>query len=246
MKHIIFIIVFVFIAAGASAQKVVRDSIRLGNKAFEEFRFNDAESFFKSAIANDPSSKDASFNLANTYYKQSKWDEALKEYQHYLALESENKENMGAAWHNIGNTMLKKKDLKQAMEAYKKALRFNPKDDEARYNLAVVQKILKDQEENEDKKKQPDQNDQKEDQQKKDQDKKQNQQDEQNQQQNKDDQQKKPEQQDGEQQMSRENANQILQAIEEDEKQTQEKVNRMKASERKKQNEENKRQNKDW
>lgn len=241
MKQILFIIACLLMTSAVSAQKVVRDSIRLGNKAFEEQRYHEAEINFKSALNKDPKSKEASFNLANTYYKQSRWDDALKEYQHYLTIENENQTDMGSAWHNIGNTLLKKKELKQSMDAYKNALRLNPTDENSRYNLAVVQKILKDQEDesggggqDQDQKQQQDQKqDQK--------DQKQDQQ--QDQQQDKKD--KKPEEQD-QQQVSRESANQILQAIEQDEKETQEKVKQMKAAEKQKQNEDNKKQNKDW
>lgn len=237
MKQIILIIACLLAASAVSAQKVVRDSIRLGNKAFTEQRYQEAERNFRSALERDPKSKEASFNLANTYYKQSKWDEALKEYQHYLTIESENPVDMSSAWHNIGNTLLKKKELKQSMDAYKNALRLNPADEESRYNLAVVQKILKDQEDNQDNQ------DQKQDQQQQQQDKQQ--QDQQQNQNQQNQQQKKPEEQQ-DQQVSRESANQILQAIEQDEKETQERVKQMKAAEKQRQNEDNKRQNKDW
>ncbi|MFR9166098.1 MAG: tetratricopeptide repeat protein [Dysgonomonas sp.] len=237
MKQILFIITFtIFATSGIFAQKVVRDSIRTGNKAYSEQRYHEAESNYKSAINQNPASKEASYNLANTYYKQSRWDDALKEYQHYLTLETDNTDKMSSAWHNIGNTMLKKKDLKQSMEAYKNALRLNPADEQSRYNLAVVQKIIKDKEDN----KNQDQQQQQQQNQQQQQDQNQQQQ----QQQNKP-QEKKPEEQDN-QQMSRDNVNQILQAIEQDEKETQEKVQQMKAAEKKQQNENNRRQNKDW
>jgi len=242
MKKGIIVIMFLFTAWGISAQKEVRDSIRVGNKAFIEQRYNVAESHFKSAIAKDPTSKEAAFNLANTYYKQGRWDEALKEYQHYLTLENEKTENIGSAYHNMGNTMLKKKDLDKAQEAYKNALRMNPLDDQARYNLAVVKKMIQDQKDNQqDQKDNKDNKDNKDD--KKDQDK---QQDKQNPQDNKQDQKdKKPEQQENEQ-LSQDNARQMLQSIEQDEKETQERVRQMQAEERKRQNANNRRQNKDW
>lgn len=242
MRKLLIIISLIFIVSGLSAQKIVRDSIRSGNKAFTEQRYNEAERNYKSAITKDPQSKEASYNLANTYYKQSKWDEAIKEYQHYLTLESDNKTQMGAAWHNIGNTQLKKKELQLSMEAYKNALRLNPADEEARYNLAVVQKIIKDKED-QDKDKDKDKNQDKD---QKDKDKNEQQKNQpQPDQGDKDKKEKKPEQQEG-QQLSPESAKQILQALEQDEKETQEKVKQIKAQEKKQQNENNRKQNKDW
>ncbi|NDW17332.1 tetratricopeptide repeat protein [Dysgonomonas sp. 216] len=243
MKKGLFTIILLFSVLGVSAQKEVRDSIRTGNKAFLEQRYNVAESNFKSAIVKDPTAKEASYNLANTYYKQNRFDEAIAEYGHYLTLEHEKNEDIGAAYFNMGNSFLKKKDLQKAEEAYKNALRANPKDEDARYNLAVVKKMKQDQENQNDDQQQDDKQDQKQDQQDQKDDKKDDKQDQKDQDQKKD---KKPEEQQQEEQLSQDNARQMLQAIEQDEKETQEKVRQMKAAELQKQNEENRRQNKDW
>ena len=139
----------------------------------------------------------------------------MESYQQYLALEKENPKKMSAAWHNIGNSLLQKKELEKSMEAYKMALRMNPEDEETRYNLAVVQKMIQDQQQDQQQEQQQQQN-----------------QDQQQQEpQNNQDQPKKPEEQQEPEQMSRDNARQLLQAIEQDEKETQEKVNKIKAEE---------------
>lgn len=271
MKKVLFIILFALIATSISAQKQVRKAIRSGNKAYKEQLYATAEAQYAAAISENASSKEASYNLSNTFYKQQKWDNALKEYQHYLTLENEDPDKMSAAWSNMGNTFLKKKanekgaagqmmqqqaqggqaqpqqaaqqqadNLKMSMEAYKNALRLNPADEETRYNLAVVQKMIKDREEQ-----QQDQNEDKKDDKKE--DKKDQQQDpkqDPKQDPNKDPKQDKQDKQ--EQQMSQDNIQQILQAIEQDEKETQERVKQAKAQERKKQNEQNRKQSKDW
>ncbi|MBS5796126.1 MAG: tetratricopeptide repeat protein [Dysgonomonas mossii] len=261
MKKIIFITLFTLIAVSLSAQKEARKAVRSGNKAYKDQRYGAAEAEYHKALKDDAASKEASFNLANAYYKQQKWDDALKEYQHYLTLENQNPIKMSAAWSNMGNTFLKKKanekgqgqqapvpqgqqpaqpqqqqgdNLKMSMEAYKNALRLNPKDDNTRYNLAVVQKMIQDRQ-NEDQNK-----DQNKDQ-KQDQNKDQNQ----DQNQNKDQKQDQKDQKD-QNQMSQDNMQQMLQAIEQDEKNTQERVNQAKAQERKQKNENNRKQNKDW
>ncbi len=270
MKKTLFIIFFALVAINLFAQKQVRKSVRSGNKAYNEQRYGAAEAEYDKALKENAGSKEASFNLANTYYKQQRWDDAVKEYQHYLTLENEDQTKMSAAWANMGNTFLKKKaneksegqgqmpmmqggqtqapqqggqkadNLKLSMEAYKNSLRLNPGDEKVRYNLAVVQKIIKDREDQ-------DQNqDQKQDQkQDKNQDQKQDQNKDQNQDQNKDPKQDQKNQ-DNQNQMSQDNIQQILQAIEQDEKETQERVKQAKAQERKQKNENNRKQNKDW
>lgn len=256
MKQIFIIIITLLISTPILlAQPKVRKDIRKGNEAYKQQLYNTAEANYKSALEANPKSTEANFNLGNVFYKEEKWDDALKAYQQYLSLETIDKTKMGDAWYNVGNTLLQKNELKQSMEAYKKALRLNPNNDDARYNLATVQKILKDQQDN-----QKDNKDQNKDQDKdkKDQDKdkdKNKDQDKDNKDQNKDqnkdknkDQNKdKKDQQDQQQpQMSQENIQQLLKAIEQDEKETQDKVQRIKAADRKQQNENNRRLNKDW
>ena len=124
-------------------------------------------------------------------------------------------------YHNMGVLFQAGKDYAQAVEAYKMSLRNNPKDDETRYNLALAQKMLKDQQQNQQNQ------DQNQDQNKDEQEKKQDQQKDQNKQndQKKDDQQQqppKPEKKDNE--MSKENAEQLLNSVMQDEKDTQDKV----------------------
>lgn len=228
----------------ASAQKDVRKYIREGNKSYEEKLYNAAEANYNSALKSNEASPEALYNLGNTYYQQGKWDEALKTYEKYLTVQASstpNPLNMSQAWHNMGNTFLHKKDLEKSKEAYKNALRLNPADDQTRYNLAVVQKMIQDQkndDQNQDQNK-----DQNKDQQDQNKDQNKDQQD-QNQDQNQDkkDQDKKEE----ENQMSQDNIQQLLKAIEQDEKETQERVKQMKANDRKKQNENNRKLNKDW
>lgn len=265
MKKTVFIILFALVAVGLSAQskKAERKAVRSGNSAYNEQRYGAAETDYNNAIKENADSKEASFNLANTYYKQQRWDDALKEYEHYLKLESKDPDKMSLAWSNMGNTYLKKKanekgqkqqaqgqqggqqqdNLQMSMEAYKNALRLNPKDDETRYNLAVVQKMIKDKEGDgggggQDQQQQDKKDDKKDD--------KQDPQDKNaNPNQDKQDQKDKQDQQ-NQNQMSQDNIQQILQAIEQDEKGTQERVKQKKAQEQKRRNDENRRQNKDW
>lgn len=268
MKKILFIILFVFSASVLFAQKAERKAIRSGNDAYKEQRYGAAQSDYMKALEVNAGSKEASYNLANSYYKQGQWDEALKEYQHYLTLENEDNEKMSAAWSNMGNTFLKKKanekssaqkqmpqggqqqqqedNLKMSMEAYKNALRLNPQDNDTRYNLAVVQKMIKDKEDKGGGGGQDQNKDQDKDQNKEKQDQNKDNKQDQNKDQKKDQDQNKKQDQQNQNQMSQDNIQQILQAIEQDEKQTQERVKQGKAEERKKQNENNRRQNKDW
>ena len=215
------------------AQKAVRKNIRQGNKSYNEQKYEQAANHYEEALKINPNALEPNFNLGNTYYRQNEWDKSIEQQNHYLLLEKENPQKLASGWHNIGNALLHKKDLEKSMEAYKNALRMNPEDDETRYNLAVVQKMIKDNEEEQEQEEQQEQN------------KDQNDGDQQ-QPPEQQDKPKKPEEQTEPEQMSRDNARQILQAIEQDEKETQERLNEMKAEERRQKAQENRRQNKDW
>jgi tetratricopeptide (TPR) repeat protein len=234
------IVLLLLISFSLSAQKEVRQNVRKGNKAYSEQKYSEAVRFYQQAIKINPQSKEANFNLSNAFYRQNEWDKSIEQMNRYLMIEKEDPIKMASAWHNIGNALLHKKEVEKAIEAYKNALRINPDDEETRYNLAVAQKMLKDQQ---DKRDNQDQNNQQQQQQ---QQQQQNQDQQQQQQPPQDKKEKRPEEQNAPEQMSRDNARQLLQAIEQDEKETQEKVQQIKAQEREKQAQENRRQNKDW
>ena len=236
MKYFLIILMMALIPLSASAQKDVRKNIRKGNKVYCEQKFSEANSFYENAVNENPSSKEANFNLGNTLYKQKEWDKSIEQYNHFISLEQENPAEAAAGWHNIGNAMLQKKELQKSMEAYKMALRLNPQDDETRYNLAAVQKMIQDEEDQQDQGEGEEEQEKEQDQQ----------QDQQPQQQDQQDQEQRAEQPNQPEQMSRDNARQMLQAIEQDEQQTQEKVQQIKAQEREQQAEDNKRKNKNW
>ena len=218
-KYILFIL-FVILAAGASAQKIERDYIRKGNRLFNDSVFVDAEVNYRKALEVNPKSTVSMYNLGNTLSQQQKFKDAMEQYVAAGKIEKD-KMKLAHIYHNMGVLIQAGKDYAQAVEAYKMSLRNNPKDDETRYNLALAQKMLKDQQQNQQNQ------DQNQDQNKDEQEKKQDQQKDQNKQndQKKDDQQQqppKPEKKDNE--MSKENAEQLLNSVMQDEKDTQDKV----------------------
>ena len=217
-KYILFA-VFLLAAAGVSAQKAERDYIRKGNRLFNDSTFVDAEVNYRKAIDVNPKSAISMYNLGNTLMQQNKLQEAMEQFVAATKMEKD-KGNLAQIYHNMGVIFHSGKDYAKAVEAYKESLRNNPKDNETRYNLALAQKMLKDQEQNQHQDQNQDQNqDKKEQEKEQDKDKQdQNQQDQQNQ----DQQQQPPQPQ--ENQMSKENAEQLLKSVMQDEKDVQDKV----------------------
>ena len=199
-------------------QKTDRDYLRSGNKLYNDSLFIKAEVDYRKALEINPKSTDAMFNLANALLMQQKAKEAMEQYESVSKIEKD-KDKLAQIYHNMGVILQSSKQLPQCIEAYKESLRNNPKDDETRYNLALAQKLLKDQQQNQQNQDQQQQQQQKQEEEKQDQNKDQQEQEQKDQQQ-----QNQQQQQQNKNEMSKENAQQLLNAVIQDEKNVQDKV----------------------
>jgi len=133
------------------------DFVYQGNTLIDE-DFIAAEKEYRKAISRKPSNALGAYNLGNAYYKTENYDEALL--RHLEAAKSaKSKEEKHRAFHNVGNTLMEQKKCKEAVEAYKNALRNNPSDEESRYNLVVAKECAEQQRHNEDQNKDKDKKD---------------------------------------------------------------------------------------
>ncbi|MDP3314126.1 tetratricopeptide repeat protein [Lutibacter sp.] len=134
-------------------QREARKEVRDGNKLYNELKFDEAEAAYKRALAKTPNYPTASYNLGNSVYQQNRNKEAVGQFE-IAAKTAKDKFSLAESFHNMGNATMKEKQYAQAVEAYKNALRNNSKDDETRYNLALAQELLKkEQDKNKDDKK---------------------------------------------------------------------------------------------
>lgn len=116
--------------------------IRDGNEFYNKADFAEAENQYSKALELNPNYEKANYNLGNAKYQQGKFEEAIPQYD-LVTKTTEDKIVKAENFHNIGNAMMKQKQYDKAVEAYKNALRNNPNDDETRYNLALAQKLMK-------------------------------------------------------------------------------------------------------
>ncbi len=230
------------LANGTYAQRADRDLVRKGNRLYRDSAYVKAETSYVKAQEKNAAGYYATYNRGNALLRQNKPKEAMQQFEAASKMEAP-KTDKAKTWHNMGVIMQSQKQYADAINCYKEALRNEPTDDETRYNLALCQKLLKDQQKNQDQNKdnknqnkdqngQNDKNKQNQDKDKKDKDKNKDQnQDKQNEQEDKQDKQKQQNQQDRQQKqdpnkMSKENAEQILNAAMQDEKNTQKKMQR--------------------
>ncbi len=203
--YIIFAILLGFVTV-ADAQ-TDRQFVREGNKLFNKQQYDKAEIQYRKAVSKNPSNPQAVYNLGCALMMQNKDSAAVAQYQRAAKLEK-NKMRLASVYHNIGVICQNHKMFGEAITAYEQSLRNNPHDNETRYNLALCKKLQKNKK-NEDKKQQKKQEN----------NKQQNNKDRNN---DKDkDKQKQPQ---PKEQMSKDNAEQLLNAAIQNEKATQQRL----------------------
>ncbi len=213
-QTMIWVLLFVFSAMPYAVQaQSDRQMVRKGNKQFRKGNYAEAEVQYRKAVEKNPKNAHANFNLGNALMGQRKDSSAIRQFETATKLETAPLRK-AQAYHNMGVICQGKKMFGEAIEAYKEALRLNPADDETRYNLALCKRQQKQQQQNQQNQQQNQQNQDKQDKQKQDQQKQEQQQ-------------QKQQQQQQDQKMSRENAEQMLNAAIQDEKQTQERMKKM-------------------
>ena len=202
------------IAWGQNERKVIREGIR----AYKAGEYSEAEVQFRKAGDLNQESFEAEFNTGAALYGQEKYEETVKQYES-LAEQSQSRaqkdpESLAHIWHNMGNSLLEAQQYAPSIEAYKNSLRLKPDDYDTKYNLAYARQKLKEQQQQEqqDQEGEDDQNEEEQDQ-------KQQQQDQKDQQE-----QQQP------REISKEDAERMLNAIQQQEKDVKDKVDKKKAA----------------
>lgn len=194
------------VCAAVSAQND-RQLIREGNRLYRQKQYAQAEVLYRKAIAKKADNPQAVYNLGCALMMQQKDSAAIVQYENATKLEK-NKLRQSKSWHNIGVMCQSHKMYGEAVRAYEQSLRLNPSDDETRYNLALCKQLNKNnpqQDKNQQDKKNEEKEDDKGQQQKKD----------------KKDQQKEEQ---PKEQMSKDNAERLLDAAVQNEKATQQRI----------------------
>ena len=216
-----------------------KSEVRKGNREYRKGEFKEAEIDYRRALVKDSLSFAANYNLACDLYRQEQYDEAGN-YMKKIADQAAASARESDYYYNLGDIALAKQDYKGAVDAFEKALLLNPGDMDAKENYVYAKMMLQNQQnqQNQDNQNQDNQDNQNQDQNQDNQDQKQNDQNQdQNTNQNQDQQDQSNDQnrqnqsqQQQDAKISPQAAQQMLQAIQAREKETQDKVNREKAA----------------
>lgn len=241
MKRVLYILLSVMLLAVSFAEagaQTDKREVRKGNRSFKDGSYTEAEVEYLKAVDKDSLSVAANYNLANTYFRKGEYDnaKAALERAREVALASPD----GAQYfYNLGSVAIAQQDWKTAVESLQLSLLMNPDDLNAKENYIYAKKKLEDQQQNQnqnqdnqDQNNQDNQNQDNQDQQQDQNDQNQDQNDDQNQNdQSQDNQDQQQDNRQGEQpQITPQAAQQMLQAIQAKEKETQDKVNKAKAA----------------
>ena len=125
-------------------EKKATNLVYKANEFVQQEDYINAEMEYRKAISNAPNKAVGAYNLANSYYKKGNYNEALFRTQE-AAKNAITKDEKHRAFHNLGNILMKEEKCKEAMEAFKNALRSNPSDEETRYNFALAKECAEQQ-----------------------------------------------------------------------------------------------------
>lgn len=229
LRYILFFALMVLGLAKVGAQND-RNFIRQGNRAYHKQKWAAAETQYRKAISKNQKNAQAVYNLGCALMMQQKDSMAMIQFENASKLET-NKMRRARSYHNMGVVMQQHQQYAQAIGCYENALRCNPQDNATRYNLALCKKLLKNQKQN----KQNDKNKNKKDKNKD----KDNQNKDQNKGKNKNDKNKNNQNKNNQDKMSKENAEQLLNAAIQQEKDTKRKMQKAMSQPRRKQYEKN-------
>ncbi|MDN3491380.1 tetratricopeptide repeat protein [Winogradskyella bathintestinalis] len=130
--------------AQIEAEKNATGLVYKANELVGEDNYIEAEMAYRKAISEAPTKAVGAYNLAHSYYEKGNFDEALFRTQE-AAKNAVSKEEKHKAFHNLGNVLMENKACKEAVEAFKNALRNNPNDEETRYNFVIAKECAEQQ-----------------------------------------------------------------------------------------------------
>jgi tetratricopeptide (TPR) repeat protein len=140
---ILILLMAVLFGAPDAGRGSVSGEVRRGNKAYGHEQYEEALKAYRDAQLEEPDLPALHFNIGDVHYRQENWSEALREFE--LSQAGADSSLSAQAYYNIGNTHFRQGNLPGAVEAYQSALRLNPTDMDAKYNLELVLQLLQEQ-----------------------------------------------------------------------------------------------------
>lgn len=143
MYRYIYILLFIFTTSTLWAQNAPeRSLVRKGNRQFNKGNYELSIERYEQALKVDPTSSEALYNLGNALYKAERFDKSEQTLVAAAADTLRSETERAESFYNLGNSQFQQKKYQEALESYKSSLRLNPSDQETKYNYAYTKKLL--------------------------------------------------------------------------------------------------------
>src|ERR1700741_2132450 len=142
----LLVLSFIFVSANDCISQEEKRLLRNGNDSYHGGKYKESEQYYLKSLNKKSNYLKAQYNLGDSYYKQGKYSEAAGQFDNVIS-STINHDKLAQAFHNLGNANLMAKKYEDAVKAYKNSLKFSPKDEDTRYNLAYAMQKLKRQQE---------------------------------------------------------------------------------------------------
>jgi Ca-activated chloride channel family protein len=133
-----------FSSLNGKGNKAYKDGLELlqkGDKTKAADAWDEAMKYYRDAEIEKPESYELSYNLGNVMYQQEKYQDALDKY--YKSLSADDVKHQAWAYYDLGNTLYRSGKYPESIQAYQKCLELTPDDEDAKYNLEFVRKKMK-------------------------------------------------------------------------------------------------------
>ncbi len=145
MRKVLYILILSLACANLSASAQnhsERGDVRSGNRQYNKGNYAAAAERYGEALRAAPGCFEAGYNLGNTLYKSEQYEKSEQTLTRFAADSLRAAGERSQAFYNLGNAQFKQKKYKEALESYKQAMRFDPTDKEAKYNYAYTKRLL--------------------------------------------------------------------------------------------------------
>ncbi|MBD3272702.1 MAG: VWA domain-containing protein, partial [Elusimicrobia bacterium] len=136
-----FMFVCVLIFSVLPAHASVRGKVNKANSLYSNQKYDQALDVYQDALIDEPESPILHFNQGNAYYRSGEFEKAYESYS--KALDAKDIGMQAEAYYNMGNALYRMGKLPEAILHYRKTLELNEDDEDARYNIEFIQKKLK-------------------------------------------------------------------------------------------------------
>lgn len=142
--HLLFVILILLFCLSASQATALpfRSDLNKGNDLYQKGKYSQAQEMYNNILKKRANDQKAKFNAGDSLYKQGKYKESQKMFEFLTKEDKVKKDLRQKSFYNLGNSFFKQEDYQAAINAYEQALKLNPKDKEAQFNLTLAKKML--------------------------------------------------------------------------------------------------------